>query len=181
MVESWINIEGFEGYYQVSNSGKVNSIGWDHINEKGRRRVRNPVMLKPENNKGYHRVDLRKNGFKKRILVHRLVAGAFIDNPDNKSFVNHINGIKNDNRVENLEWCTYSENNQHAYDNKLTTPAHGENHVCAKLSLSEVLEIKERLINGEKVTKLARDFKVSHATISNIRTEKAWKRATNKD
>lgn len=68
---------------------------------------------------GYHRVTLYNNGKSKHIPVHRLVANAFIPNPENKPTVNHKNGDKSDNRVSNLEWSTRSENSQHAYDNGL--------------------------------------------------------------
>lgn len=74
-------------------------------------------------NEGYLRVGLTKENKRKQFSVHRLVALTFIPNPENKPCVNHINGIKSDNRVENLEWCTVSENTKHAYDNNLAKSA----------------------------------------------------------
>ena len=99
--EIWKPVVGFEGLYEVSNMGRVR-------NRMGR------IMTLSFNRNGYHRVHLINNSREKFMLVHRLVSMAFIPNPENKPFVNHLNGIKTDNKVENLEWCTSSENMQHA-------------------------------------------------------------------
>lgn len=106
-MEEWKDIEGFEGRYMISRNGEVHSL------LRGRR-------LKTNKDGRYERVGLRdKDGNKSTASVHRLVAKAFIPNPLNKAEVNHINGIKQDNRVENLEWATRSENAQHAVDTGL--------------------------------------------------------------
>jgi hypothetical protein len=106
MQEVFKDIAGANGIYQVSNLGNVKSY-----NNKNKQ----PKILTAINqNKGYTVVNL-KGDVKKICTIHRLVAKAFIPNPKNKREVNHINGIKNDNRVENLEWSTSSENRIHAY------------------------------------------------------------------
>jgi len=111
MIEVFKDIEGYEGIYQISNQGRVKSQMF------GKEKI-----LKPQDFKGYKVICLHKYKKVKRFLVHRLVGGAFIPNIENKPTINHINGIKNDNRLDNLEWATYSENRQHAYDNGLQRP-----------------------------------------------------------
>ena len=97
--EEWRDVVGYEGIYEVSNRGNVR-------NKKTLRIIKSSISYH-----NYVRVPLRKNGKDRKLFLHRLVADAFIPNPENKEIVNHINGNKQDNRIENLEWCTYSENN----------------------------------------------------------------------
>ena len=107
MPEIWKDIKDFEGKYQISNLGRVKSLA----------RARRPedTIMKLSLDKGYHRVNLINHQFKKkRFNVHRLVALAFLPNPENKSEVNHKNAIKIDNRAINLEWMTRKENQNHA-------------------------------------------------------------------
>lgn len=101
MSEEWREILGFENMYQVSNQGRIFSL-------------RNNKILKPKKTRtGYYRVSLSAKGIRKDYLVHRLVANAFIPNPEKKLTVNHINENKHDNCIENLEWATQSEQNIH--------------------------------------------------------------------
>lgn len=90
--------------------------------------------MKPSLVKGYHQIGLRKDGRYHQLYVHRLVAIVFIQNIDNKPFINHKNGIKTDNRVENLEWCTRSENMHHAWETQLRkTPSNFNNGKSIKI------------------------------------------------
>ena len=102
-METWKDIEGYDGKYQVSDLGNVRSLNW-----KGTSEVR--LLNKRFTNAGYHKVLLSKNGVCKYSLVHRLVAEAFIPNPEGKQTVNHIDEVKTNNNVSNLEWCSLREN-----------------------------------------------------------------------
>lgn len=117
--EIWKDIPGFEGYYQASTYGQIRSIDRE-ITQKGPKKNYTRIMpskiLRPrKQNSNYYLVWLSVDCKSFARLVHRLVAEAFIENINNKPCINHKNGIKTDNRVENLEWCNYSENIKHSY------------------------------------------------------------------
>ena len=105
-MEEWRDIRGYEGLYQISNLGRVKSLRDNH----GKYREK---ILNPSNRKGYLIVSLCRKGRKREFKVHRLVALHFIDNPNNYSQVNHKDENKENNRVDNLEWCTPKYNSNY--------------------------------------------------------------------
>lgn len=119
MEEKWKDIINYEGYYQISNFGNIRSLDRKIRFNKGYS-IKKGKMLKPIlNKKGYYKVSLSKNQKEKRFFIHRLVAIHFIENPLSKEQVNHKDGNKKNNRVDNLEWCTNLENQRHAIKNGL--------------------------------------------------------------
>lgn len=170
--EYFEHIPGFDDIYMISNKGNIISLGKISSHSKVK------TLKAYTDRDGYLRLPLRKNNTKRKYYVHRLVALAFIPNPENKPTINHKNGIKNDNRIENLEWATWSENNQHAYDTNLNTSFHcqGEKSYHNKLSEKDVLEIKKQYKSGNYTqTELANQYHVIHQTISAIIRGKTWK------
>jgi len=171
MEEVWKDIKGYEGYYQISSLGNVKSLRRTDIRGN---RVPEKVIKPNLKNTGYIDVNLCKDRDKKTYRVHRLVANAFLKNPSNKPQVNHKNGKKTDNRIENLEWCTGSENTTHSFKNKLQPLPLGIKNSQSKLSESDVLEIKQLLLKKMKQKEIAELFRISVPTISNIKRNKNW-------
>lgn len=160
MTEIWKDIDGYDGLYQVSNLGHVKSF----------RRGRERILKASPNSNGYPKVSLGKCN---NTFVHRLVATAFVPNPDDKPEVNHINGDKSDNRAVNLEWCTPSENTQHAFTTGLNSVPQGEDSPNAKFTNTQVRYIRDNP-DGLTVTKLAWQFGTNSSTISEIQRGKRY-------
>ena len=116
MKEIWKDIEGYEGIYQVSNLGRIKAlkkiVRWDGGKDYPREEY---IMKKIVKNSGYEQITLSKNSTQVRRIVHRLVASAFLPKDPTRPFINHKDGNKANNRVDNLEWCTTKENNLHKY------------------------------------------------------------------
>jgi hypothetical protein len=173
-LEVWRDINGYEGHYQVSNIGRVKSLARVvecrkdvFVNKKEK------FLSDWDCGKGYRKIKLSKDGIEKSIRVHRLVAETFLGNPESKSEVNHINGIKDDNRVGNLEWCTSSENTIHALNNKLKISQKGSEHGMSKLTEKDVLEIRE-IGRSKGLKEVSKIYKVSESLISNVLLNKIW-------
>lgn len=165
-IEIWKNVVGFEDEYKVSSFGNV----------KRKDAVRKDNMLK-QTSGIYRRVSLCKNNIKTNFSVHRLVAIAFIDNVDNKEFVNHIDGNKYNNILSNLEWATRLENAQHASKNGLVKNQYGENNSMSILTVEQVKDIKSKINEGVTTYKIHKYYypNLHQQTIYRIKQGKIWK------
>ncbi len=162
--ESFSFVPETENTYMVSNFGNIIS-------------VRNGIKreIKPFRNKhhDYLSVTLCINGNTKRYRLHRLIAIVLIPNPENKPQVNHIDGNKHNNRVDNLEWCTQKYNSIHSLKTGLSKYV-GEKSHFAKLTKEQVIDLKFKRIKGHKVKDLAKEFNISDRQVIRICQNKAW-------
>ncbi|NMH83265.1 NUMOD4 domain-containing protein [Heyndrickxia coagulans] len=176
-METWADILGFKGFYQVSDYGRVRSLDrlvWNKANQCYQK-TKGQILKGKITRHGYVEVYLSdKNNKKHYLLVHRIVAEAFISNPVNKPQVNHLNGVKTDNRAANLEWSTRKENVEHALKTGLTKV--GSESTSAKLTDEQVMEIR-KLFGTKKYSfsELGRMFSVDGAGIGRIVKGQTWK------
>lgn len=170
MSEIWKDILGYEGHYQVSNLSRIKSLPRKWVDKE---RIVNGSLMRD----GYIRVLLKIMGKGKLAALHRLVAIAFIPNPLNLPQVNHIDAVKTNNKLSNLEWCTQSYNITHAVKlGLLNHPrVNGERHGHAKLRATEVLQIHSLLKSGKSNVGIAELFNVSANTIWAIKDNRNWK------
>lgn len=170
-LEEWRDIEGYEGLYQVSNLGNVR--GLDRINSYGRFVCGRTLVATPSTS-GYPYVTLWAHGEPYRVTVHLLVLRAFKGQAEDMQ-CNHINGVKTDNRLENLEWCTPSQNTRHAFRLGLATGHKGEKNGASKLVRSQVREIRRLYEGGEHTQQMIADmFGISDAMVSYIVNRVKW-------
>lgn len=163
-MEKWVKVNGFEYCFEVSNLGGVRSIDRFINHYKGGKSFIKGVVKRSRLNKyGYSRINLKTGGKSYDRSIHRLVALAFIKNPLNKPQVNHINGVKTDNRVENLEWCTNEENTLHATKNRL---------IKTKLTDIEALEIYN---SNDTQRSLGEKYGVNAVIVWRIKNKRAYK------
>lgn len=146
MTEKWTTINGYDGLYEVSSFGRVRSLDqkvrYTHAvtGEEHFRNKRGRILRQTENPSGYWYVTLHKDKIVKTFSIHRLVALNMIPNPENYNQINHIDAIKSNNSVENLEWCSEKQNSAHAVKNNLIR--RGENHYRSVLSDKDVKDIR---------------------------------------
>lgn len=156
----WRHVKGLEDRYLINKDGLIKSL----VNGGYRRGYIMPI--------GYRAVTI--DG--KMRYVHRLLAEAFIPNPDGKPNINHKDGIKANNSLDNLEWCTHSENMKHAYRIGLNKSpiGPGMNGPAAKLTDEKVLDIRRRIAEGAKQQDLADEYGVAKGTIGFIARRETW-------
>lgn len=173
--EEWRDIAGYIGYYQVSNRGIVRSLDRFIESSRGSKTfLKGQIMVCPLDKYGYPKATLNRDHTRKSFPVHRLVMIAFQGERPKDFQINHINGVKSDNRFENLEYCTASYNRQHAFDNGLSPK--GEQHCWSKLTVSDVIEIKRLYaLGGITHKEISAIYGVSRATISYILRGESWK------
>lgn len=181
MTEVWRPVRGFEETHLVSSMGRVSSVDreYDGLTPTGlpcKFHVTGKILGTTMGNSGYLRVSLSVNGFMKIVTVHRIMAETFLENPYNYPQVNHIDGCKTHNVIENLEWCSASQNQLHAMDLGLTKkPLKGMNHPNRCLTDDLVREIRRQLSLGINQRQIARAFGVVPSRITFIKQGKAWK------
>lgn len=163
MQETWKDVPDYDGFYQVSNTGKIKSYHKPTNNKSGG--VDGSILYQGVNQKGYKVCYLCKNGVTKNITVHRVVALTYIPNPENKPQVNHINGIRDDNRPENLEWATCQENIQAAFDTGLKSNA-GEKNNRSIFTNHQINKIRQSVDNRFMTVKqMAKYYRTSYNTM----------------
>jgi len=157
---NWHYIPGYPDY-KISDEGQVFS-------------KKSNKVLKECLRNNYPGVTLLNETGRKDHPIHRLVAKAFLIGEPNQTQVNHKDGNRKNNQVENLEWCTPSENIQHAHDTGLLKGRKGTKHHNSKLTESDVKVIKQRLKSGDRVCHIAKDYGIYHGAISAINRGRAW-------
>lgn len=172
-MEIWKDVIGFEGFYQVSNMGRIKRLsGLVEVNG-GHKEVKEYILKQSRRSDNYMSVTMSGGGKRKTRLVARIVAENFIENLEFKKEVNHISGDKSDNSVKNLEWTTRKENAEHASKNGLMSK--GEKHGVSKLKEFEVKDIRKLYKNGGiSQTKIAKKYSVTQHTVWCIIKNITW-------
>lgn len=178
-MENWTKLVGYPEYeesYEVSDSGNIRSVDRLIVDSIGRKTFYKGTLLQPSKNRsGYMMINFRLNGSKLPVVIHRVVAKAFVDKVEGKDYVNHKDGDKENNKKENLEWCTSKENKEHSIKLGTTKIRFGEQSPNNKLTSTQVIDIKERLINKETYKSIAEIFNVNYGTIGAIKNKLIWK------
>lgn len=173
-MEIWKDIPEYEGYYQISNLGRVKSLARKRKNNPNAYYETKDIILKPyAKNKRYYGIYLMKNNTKRYFLIHRLVAEIFVPNPSKKVQVNHIDGNKENNCASNLEWVTASENIIHAYKNNLRKAPQPWKNKKGKMCPNSKAIIQYNLENNkirewDSVMDASRELKINFSNIGAV-------------
>lgn len=167
-IELWKDIDGYEGFYQVSNLGRVRSLP-RYVSDRrlGTKFLKGRDLSLTADSNGYVIVVLQRNGEKRSFKVHRLVTTAFLPNPENKPSVNHIDHNKANNCLSNLEWCTPKENTAHMHKHSRNYEAYGFDNPSTKISEDDVIQIRE-LAKTRTHVSIAKLFGVSAQHVDKI-------------
>ena len=176
MIEIWKAIPGYEGYYEVSDLGRVRSLDREIVYSNGAKHFyKGTILHLSDHEHGYKIVSLC-DGYQITCSVHELVLMTFIGlRPPDKPHSRHLNGDPSDNRLENLAWGTVKENSDDRVGHGTNISPKGENHGNAKLTDENVISIRKLLSEGAKGKMLAEEFGVSKTTISEIKHKKVWR------
>jgi hypothetical protein len=166
--ENWLPVVGYEGRYSVSDHGNVMSMNY---NNTGMMRL----MVPGKDSYGYLQVSLQKDGKQATKKIHALVMAAFVGPRPLAHDINHKSGIKTENALTNLEYCTSSANRLHAYRIGTQIPMRGESHPNSKLDSAQVEDIKVKAAAGYTKTEIAQMHGVSRSTVSLIVNGKRWR------
>ena len=142
MNEIWKDISGYAGIYQISSLGRVKSLSRISNNRTLSEKLLTPSL----SNSGYACICLSNNKYKKYSFIHRIIAQSFIPNPMGKKQVNHIDGVKANNSIDNLEWATNSENQKHAYKNNLNRISELQKKRTSEAKSSSVIDTESNII-----------------------------------
>lgn len=158
--KEWRDVVGYEGKYKVSEDGSIYSLLTN-------------MVLKTNYCGLYPSIKLTKDGVQFQMYIHTVVAAAFLGERLDGYDINHIDGVKTNNHYSNLEYCAHGENIRHAVANGLLA-IKGEKHPNSLLTNAQVLAIKNRLDNGERICHLAREHKISEQAIADIKHKRKW-------
>lgn len=161
--EIWKEIEGYNGHYQVSNHGRIKSF---------KRNANGDILKTPANNRGYSQAYLCLPGIEKSYNAHVIVAKTFLANPHSKPCVNHIDGNKRNNHINNLEWVTHKENTAHAFATGLNKANYGARKLT-ELSVKEIRYLHR--YNAKSMKELSKIYGVTTQTIWKIIERLSWK------